>query len=55
MQQGGEGSVREGDLVQRSSPQTSGGSSSHNKSSSSQQQQVCPTILGFRVYSQPLQ
>jgi hypothetical protein len=48
-QQGGEGSAREGDLLQQSKPQTSGGSSS-NKSMSSQQHQVWPFILCFRVF-----
>jgi hypothetical protein len=41
-QQGSDGSAREGDMVQRSSPQTSGGSGNHNKPIPSQQQQVKP-------------
>jgi hypothetical protein len=48
-QQGGEGNVRDGDVVQQNNPQTSGGSS-NNKPISSQQHQVCPAILGFRVF-----
>ncbi|XP_069701983.1 MYND-type zinc finger-containing chromatin reader ZMYND8 isoform X2 [Periplaneta americana] len=48
--QGAEGSSRDGgDIVQRSSPQTSSGTNSQHKASSSQQQQVCQTLLRFKV------
>lgn len=48
-QQGGDGSVREGEMVQRSSPLASGGSSNHNKPVPSQQQQVKPIVQGLKL------